>query len=124
MEEKKKILLVDDEEDTLLHLGNILKRNNYEVVTTSQGRDAISLAKQNTPNVIILDVLMPDMDGAEVAATLEQDPSTKDIPIIFLTGIFTKEEEFPGKKTGKRFAIAKPVASEELLATIAQVIPS
>jgi DNA-binding response OmpR family regulator len=122
MELRKKILVVDDEEETLVFLGNILKRQNYEVITTTKGRDAIKLAKRLEPNLIILDVVLPDMIGGEVAKRLEEELATKEIPIVFLTGLFTKEEEFPGKKTGRRYIIAKPVTEEELLNVIQKAI--
>ena len=120
----KKILLVDDEEDVLFALGNILRRHNYEVVATTLGREAIELAKTTAPDLIILDVLLPDKDGAEVAFALEQDTLTKNIPIVFLTGILTKAEEVPGKKTGTHYTIAKPIIADELLDIIAKVLPS
>lgn len=115
----KKILLVDDEEDILISLGSILKRNNYEVISTTKGKEALELTKRLSPDLIILDLLMPDMDGTEVALALEKDFSTKDIPLIFLTGMLTKKEELPEKKTGRHhYAIAKPVTTTELLKVI------
>jgi DNA-binding response OmpR family regulator len=115
----KKILLADDEVDILGALGNILTRNNYEVISTDKGKEVVKLANNSQPDAIILDLLMPDMDGTEVAAMLERYSTTKDIPIIFLTGTLTKGEEMPGKKTGKRhYALAKPVSSEELLKVV------
>jgi len=115
----KKILLVDDEIDILGSLGNILKSNNYEVSSTMEGKRVMGLAKQIAPDVIILDVLMPDMDGTEVALELEKDPATQDIPVIFLTGMLPKEKELPYKKTNAlHYAVAKPVTAEELLQVI------
>ena len=119
----KKILLVDDEQDILDSLGNILRRNNYEVVTTSKGADVLELARSTKPDLLILDVLMPDKDGTEVAIDLENDPTTKDIPVMFLTGMMAKEEELPENKTNKmHYSVAKPVEKEELLNLITQVI--
>ena len=121
METKKKILLVDDEEEALFHLGNILERCNYEVVSTPRGKEAIGLAKRINPDLIILDVFMPDMDGTDVALALEDDMQTKDIPIIFLTSMLTRGEEFLQGKIHKHRAIAKPATKEEILNRINEI---
>jgi len=118
----KTILIVDDEEEILGHLKNILKRAGFEVVSATKGKEAIDLAKQVLPDLIILDIIMPDIDGAGVAAALSEVPSCAKIPIIFLTGILTKEEELLGKKTGEHRVIAKPVASGELLGVINETL--
>ncbi|MFC1594571.1 two-component system response regulator [Candidatus Omnitrophota bacterium] len=120
--EQKKILLVDDEEEVLEYLGNILRRNNYDVLTAAEGKEAIRLAQTQRPALILLDVLLPDMDGAQVAFTLEQSDATKAIPIIFLTGILTKEEQAPDKKTGTHYTIAKPAEAEEVLSKISEIL--
>jgi CheY-like chemotaxis protein len=118
----KKILIVDDEEEALRHLKNILGRANYDVACVTNGKDAISCAKNLKPDLIILDIVMPDIDGADVAAILSQDPLTSEIPILFLTGILTKEEQLLDKKTGKHRVIAKPIAAKELLELIGKTL--
>ena len=118
----KTILIVDDEEEALVHLSNILRRNDYEVVATSKGKDAVSLAKNLKPDLIILDIIMPDVDGGDVAAILSEDPATDRIPIIFLTGILTKDEELQGRKTGKHQVIAKPIIPDKLLEIIRKTL--
>lgn len=115
----KTILLVDDEEDILISLSSILKKSNYDVIPAAEGKEVLPLARRFKPDIIILDLMLPDMDGTEVAFGLEKDFTTKDIPIIFLTGMLTKEEEMPLKKTGRRhYAVAKPVTAKELLKVI------
>jgi len=115
----RKILVVDDEEETLTHLSNILKRSNYEVVSTTKGKEALKLAADLLPDLIILDIVLPDMGGSEVASVLVGNPSTAQIPIIFLTGILTKQEgESIGGKAGQRYVIAKPAMAEELLQVV------
>ena len=91
--DRKKILIVDDEKDVLSVLEKGLTAEGYSVITASSGKDAIGLAKLRQPDLIILDVLMPDMDGGEVARKLKGLPETKDIPVIFLTGMFPKRKE-------------------------------
>ncbi|MCP4652471.1 MAG: response regulator [Candidatus Omnitrophica bacterium] len=122
-EKSKKILVADDEEDLLGYLVNTLKRTNCEIFSTTKGREALSLAKREKPDLIILDVVMPDMDGGQVASALKANPSTAHIPVIFLTGILTKEEGFDVGMTGGRFVIPKPVQPAELLDKISRVMP-
>jgi len=118
-QDKKKILLVDDEEEVLDLLGNTLKRHGYEVVLASCGADAIELARQVMPDLIILDMVMPDIYGADVAKALSKDFETKDIPIVFLTGIADSSDESFGIKAGKHYGVlAKPVDEAKLLAAI------
>jgi len=119
----KTILVVDDEEEMLDHLVHTLKRTKCRVVATTKGREAVKLAKAEKPDLIILDVVMPDMDGGQIAGILAENPETAHIPVIFLTGILTKEEGFSRGTSGKRFVIPKPVDSTELLKKISMVLP-
>lgn len=116
---KKKILIVDDEPDVLLLLGERLTKAGYEVVKASSGEEAISLARKHLPHLIVLDIAMPGMDGSEVASVLRADPKIKDTPILFLTCLFTKQEEkVCGHLLGQNFFIAKPYDVTELLSEI------
>jgi len=87
------ILVVDDEADVLLLLRKGLAAEGYSVITADNGKDAVMLAESEHPDLIILDVLMPDIDGGEVARRLKESPETGNIPVIFLTGMFPKREE-------------------------------
>lgn len=120
-----KILVVDDEKEVVSLLSDVLKRANYEVVSTTKGKEAVGLAMNLHPDLIILDIVMPDMSGSEIAATLQESPSTTDIPIIYLTGILNKEEEESvDGKSGKHYIVAKPVAIEELLLVVKKALSS
>src|SRR3989338_9837668 len=116
------ILIVDDEKEILDVLSSILKRANYKVFSTTKGREAVDLAKKIIPDVIILDILMPDMSGDEVAVALSECPSTAKIPVIFLTAIITKEEETERGNFGRQFVIAKPTTGEKILEMIKNVL--
>lgn len=120
---KNKILVVDDEEDMLDLLELRLAANGYSVVTANNGKDAIRLAKEEHPDLILLDIMMPGMDGSEVAGILRNDPETKNIPVVFLTCLYAKDEE---KRRGHaihgNFFIAKPFDQNELLAEIKKQI--
>jgi CheY-like chemotaxis protein len=111
-----KVLIVDDEEDVLLMLGKRLTASGYSVITATNGKDAIALAKSQHPDIIILDIIMPEMDGGEVAAELEKHPSTGSIPVILLTAILSKtEEKRYGSVVGGHITLAKPLDAEKLL---------
>ena len=120
---QKKLLIVDDEEDVLSMLKTRLTAGGYSVITARQGLDAIALAKSDHPDLIILDIVMPGMEGPEVVAKLKEDLKTKDIPVIFLTCLISKEEE--RKKNGYiegNIIFAKPFDSEELVDTIEKLL--
>ncbi len=115
----KKILIVDDEKDVLTLLQARLSSVGYEVIKASSGKDAIALAKAKHPDLIVLDIMMPGMDGSQTSQALKNDPQTKNIPIIFLTCLVTKEEvakEIPS--IDGEYFIAKPYDSNELISEI------
>ena len=121
---KKRILVVDDE----VALTRIIKLNlertgNYEVRTENRGSMAIPAAKEFRPDLIFLDVMMPDMGGDDIAALLNEDPILSNIAFVFMTAIVTKEEtQSKTTKIGGNLFLAKPVKTEELIATIEQVL--
>jgi DNA-binding response OmpR family regulator len=119
----KKILAVDDDPSVLVLLQKRLSASGFDCITASNGADALEIAKRELPALIILDILMPGLDGSETAARLHQDPLTKDIPILFLTCLFTKREELAeGHQLGRNFFLAKPYNPKELLEEIAYLI--
>ena len=120
---RKNILIVDDEQDVLLVLEKGLTAEGYSVITASSGNDAISLAKSRRPDLIILDVLMPDMEGPEVKRKLKEDPETKDIPLIFLTGMFPKrEDDQEGRIVAGYVLFEKPYDILELVSAIEELL--
>ena len=119
----KKILAVDDEKDVLLMLEKRLTAEGYSVITTTNGKNAIALAKSQHPDLIVLDIVMPGMDGAQVAAKLKEHPLTRSIPVIFLTALLTKKEEHIENHTiGSNITFVKPFDTEELLAQINELL--
>jgi DNA-binding response OmpR family regulator len=118
-----KILVVDDEPSTLTLLEKRLQAAGYDVLTAANGKDAIDIARREKPALIVLDILMPGMDGSETAAILHGDERTKDIPILFLTCLYTKrEEQVEGHEIGRNFFLAKPYDPKELLDEIHRLI--
>ncbi len=117
-------MIVDDEPDVLKLLNKRLSEVGYEVIEAQSGNEAIAKAKGQQPDLIILDIIMPDMDGAKTAEVLQSEPLTKNIPVIFLTCLLTKEEEEGkiGKIIGGKYFIAKPYNPNELIEAITKHI--
>jgi len=115
----KKVLIIDDEQDVLNVLGRRLADQGYRVFKASDGPDGIEKAEQEKPDLIILDVWMPGMDGGEVAQKLRQNEKTKNIPVIFLTCLYTRSDEAQtGHEPGKNFILAKPYHPDDLLEAV------
>jgi len=121
---KKRILLVDDEVSvTRATRRNLEATGRFEVMEINNPALVIENARQFKPDLVLLDVMMPDMDGGDVAAAIEEDPDLADVPIIFLTGIVNKKEVgSSGSMRGKHTFLAKPVKFEDLLACIYEQI--
>ncbi|MFA5039371.1 MAG: response regulator [Candidatus Omnitrophota bacterium] len=119
----RKILAVDDEPSVLALLEKRLSSAGYDVLTASSGKEALEIARREQPALVILDILMPDMDGSETAAILHNDPLTRQIPILFLTCLYTKrEEKREGHEVGHNFFLAKPYDPKELLEEINRLL--
>jgi CheY-like chemotaxis protein len=120
------ILVVDDEKRIRDMLDIRLCSAGYEVIQAKDGEEGVAQARKHRPDLILMDVMMPKMDGGEAVKYLESDSQTKDIPVIFLTAIVTKEEEnqaFGIQLDPKRHKfIAKPFEAEYLLEEIKKAI--
>ncbi|TBR16326.1 response regulator [bacterium] len=114
-----KILLADDEQDIVEFFGRILYREGFEVVTATNGEACVDLAKKTHPDLIMLDINMPKMDGGAVAQKLSEDKMTANIPVIFVSGIITKADE--GTDRG-RLMISKGSSKEEIIKKIKMVL--
>lgn len=121
---EKKILLVDDETEILELVAKKLREKNYTVTTASRGREALELCRLNRPDLLLLDIAIPDMDGYEVVANLNKDKSTKDIPTIFLTGKELTSESILNRvaELGAYDFLTKPFTIDDLLEKIRKAI--
>ena len=124
--DRKKILIIDDEEKfTKFVKLNLEQTGKYEVMVENLGARSIAAAKAFKPDLILLDIMMPDMDGSEVASQLKEEESCKNIPVVFLTAIVTKQEiDEKGPNIGGHPFIAKPVNLKNLISSIEQNIVS
>ena len=113
----KRILAIDDEVGvTRMIKLNLETTGRYAVLMVNEAQSAHAAAQQFKPDLILLDVMMPGMDGGEVAAELESDPALKDIPIVYLTAAVTrKEADHKRLFSGGRRVVAKPITLPELI---------
>lgn len=120
------ILTVDDEDMILQIITDILTTKGYEVVTASNGKEALRKSRKCSPDLIVMDIMMPDIDGPEAVKLLKKDPATRDIPILFLSGIVLKESGKTEQEinVGGEFytALAKPFDADELLDAVHKLL--
>ena len=114
--DNKKILIIDDETDFIVTTEKILYDAGYIVLSAPGAEEGIRMAKEKRPDLILLDILMPGMSGVEAAEVLKNDVYTKNIPIIFLTCLYSKEEEaLKGHIIKDNVFLPKPCEKEEML---------
>jgi two-component system alkaline phosphatase synthesis response regulator PhoP len=116
-----KILVVDDEKDVVELLKFLLEKDGYNVITAFNGREALATAKQEIPDLMLLDVMMPEMDGYTVQTQLLEDPKTKAIPVIILTAKGQLRDVFALSANVKAY-IEKPFDPKTLRAKIQESI--
>ena len=114
----KKILIADDEPDILEIIQYNLQNEGYEVMTAKNGNEAIEQAKRFTPDLIILDIMMPGKNGIEVCNILRMQPAFNDTLIIFLTALSDEGTEVKGLETGADDFITKPVSPKVLVSKV------
>ena len=117
-----KILIVDDVVSNVLLLKILLTNEKFQICTASNGRECIEKAKSERPDLILLDVMMPDLNGFDTAVILKGDPETSNIPIIFLTALNTPADLVQGFKVGASDFLTKPFNKEELIVRVMQQI--
>jgi DNA-binding response OmpR family regulator len=117
---KTKLLLIDDEEDFCFFVKlNLEKTGKYEVLTTTSGTNGIIMASRERTDLILLDIIITEIGGAQVEQLLFENPKTKNIPVMFITAIASRREvQSQEGVIGGRIFIAKPVTPEELMAKI------
>jgi len=115
---KKNILLIDDEKEFVTVLTSLLENQGHNVISANDGIDGLQKIKTNTIDLIVLDVMMPKLDGYKVCRMVKFDKKYKSIPIIMLTARVHEEDEKTGKEVGADLYISKPVRPEALLDAI------
>lgn len=124
-----KVLLVDDEQDVLEFLGYNLRKEGFVVYTASNSREALRIAREQTPNLVLLDVMMPDLDGMETCIALRKIPALSEMIIVFLTARGEDYSQIAGFEAGADDYVTKPVKPKVLVSRIKallrrQVLPA
>ena len=115
MDNKRTIMVVDDNPDIVTIVKTILEVKGYGVQSAFSGQEVFNLLSEQKPDLIILDIMMPQMDGLEVLTRLKEDSSTATIPVILLTAKVQYEDVLGGYKMGADYYITKPFTSTQLI---------
>jgi len=115
---KKRLLVVEDDVDILASLQHKLETHGYAVTTAMDGRAALKMAQSEAPNLIVLDIMLPNLSGMDVAAILREDGSSAKIPVIFLTALERRGDVLKLEGVGKSTVLPKPYEFSELLSAI------
>jgi len=118
---KKKVLIVDDKEPIRQLVSNILAKD-YTVLVAIDGEEAVNMARRQKPDLILMDILMPKVDGFTACYTINQDPATRDIPVVMLTGIDYELNKKLSREIGAQGYITKPFSPEDLRATVGRFL--
>ena len=117
----KKILAVDDEKHIVRLVEITLQREGYEVVTASNGAEALEKVATEKPDLVIMDVMMPEMDGLQALQKLKDDPATASVPVIMLTAKAQDSDVFQGWKSGADLYLTKPFNPQELMTFVRRI---
>ncbi len=115
----KKILVVDDSPTERHVLVDLLTKNGYQVITAESGEEGVEKAKKELPDLVLMDVVMPGLNGYQATRTLTREESTKNIPIIVCTSKGQETDKIWGLRQGAQDYLVKPINGDELLAKIA-----
>ena len=116
------VLIVDDSPSQIAHFQKILEKHGYDVIVAEDGASGVATAKANKPDLVLMDVVMPELNGFQATRKLTQDPETKSIPVVMAT---TKDQETDrvwGQRQGAKAFLVKPVDEDELIKTIKEFI--
>ena len=120
-----KVLVIDDEVDFCYFVKkNLMHDEMFDVIITTNGPDGIELAKNEKPDIILLDLFMPDMPGEDVAEALKENAATSDIPILFVTALASNDDVIDSKdnKIGNNYILPKPIRTKKLIETIMNIL--
>jgi CheY-like chemotaxis protein len=123
--EKISVLTIDDEVDFCYFVQkNLMLDGRFNVLVATNGKDGIELAENELPDIILLDLFMPDMPGEDVAAALKENNATADIPILFVTALATNDDivNRDENKIGNNYIMPKPVRTKKLIETILDIL--
>jgi twitching motility two-component system response regulator PilH len=114
----KKVLIVDDSPTERFYLTDVLRKNGYEVITADSGEHGIAVAKMEKPDLILMDVVMPGLNGFQATRQLSRNPETQSIPVIMCTTKGQETDRVWGMRQGAIDYLVKPVVAEELITKV------
>jgi CheY-like chemotaxis protein len=123
--ENKKVLVIDDEVDFCYFIKkNLSQSGMFDVITATNGKEGIELAENEQPDIILLDLFMPDMPGEDVAAALKENIVTASIPILYVTALASNADVIDGEenKIGNNYILPKPIRTKQLIGTIMKIL--
>jgi CheY-like chemotaxis protein len=118
----KRILVVDDDEMVLIALDELLKPEGYEVQTVSSGMEALQKLDQGGYDLLMLDVIMPEMDGYELCKRIREKEKYKETPVVFLTAKSRDEDRAKGLEAGANLYLSKPISPDKLLGIVSDAL--
>lgn len=122
---KKKILVIEDEQDTVSYLTTLFEDNGYDALAARDGQEGMRIAKQESPDLITLDISMPEKSGLKALRELQEDKATSNIPVIIVTGVSENLKSFIDKQKHLKPPaghINKPIDTQELLGTVRSIL--
>jgi twitching motility two-component system response regulator PilH len=117
-----KVLVVDDSPTEIFQFKNILEALGHEVITAENGRDGVSMATENQPDLILMDIVMPDMNGFQATRKISRATETKHIPVIIVSSKDQETDKVWGERQGAKGYITKPVDKDKLVELISQLL--
>ena len=114
----RKVLIADDSSTDLKNLEQIVSGAGYQVITAASGKDALAKAKADRPDAILLDVIMPDMNGFQACRAITNDAETKNIPVILVSSKGEKTDKVWGEEQGAKSYVTKPYTSDQILSQL------
>jgi two-component system, OmpR family, response regulator MtrA len=121
--EQRLILIADDDEDILALVRAVLERSGHEVVSVADGVEALASVRRRRPDLAVLDISMPNLDGLEVLRRLRADAETRELPVVLLSAQAQEADVDRGFKTGASAYVKKPFSPRELAARVAELLP-
>ncbi|BDU21288.1 twitching motility response regulator PilH [Dyella sp. GSA-30] len=119
-----RILIVDDSPSQLLGIKRIVEKLGHEAVTAEDGAAGVEAAKREMPDLILMDVVMPNLNGFQATRTISKDPGTAHIPIVLVTTKDQDTDKVWGMRQGAKAYVTKPIKEEELVSTLKTLLPA
>ena len=114
----RKVLVVDDSATDLKNLEQIVTKAGYQAITATSGKEAVSKAKSERPDAVLMDVVMPEMNGFQACRSITSDTTTKDIPVILVSSKGEKTDRVWGEEQGAKGYVTKPYTPEQILSAL------